>query len=110
MCHLTENRLSFSAKWASLVAQLLQSLPAMKETWFNPRVGKIPRRRKWQARPLFLPREFHGQRSLLGISGVTMSWTQLSDSVSTMFNGLVFAHDNNSHFYMHSLGITGTGC
>ena len=30
--------------------------------------GKIPWRRKWQPTPLFLPREFHGQSSLVGYS------------------------------------------
>ena len=33
---------------------------------FNPWVGKIPRRRKWQPTPVFLPGESHGQRSLAG--------------------------------------------
>ena len=35
---------------------------------FNPWVGKILRRRKWQPTPVFLPEEFHGQRSLEGYS------------------------------------------
>jgi len=29
-------------------------------------VGKIPWRREWQPTPVFLPREFHRQRSLMG--------------------------------------------
>jgi len=33
---------------------------------FNPWVGKIPWRRKWQSIPIFLPGEPHGQRSLGG--------------------------------------------
>ena len=33
---------------------------------FNPWVGKIPWRRKWQPTPVFLSGEFQGQRSLLG--------------------------------------------
>jgi len=33
---------------------------------FNPWVGKIPWRRAWQATPVFLPGESHGQRSLAG--------------------------------------------
>ena len=33
-----------------------------------PWVGKIPWRRKWLPTPLFLPGEFHGQRSLAGYS------------------------------------------
>ena len=35
---------------------------------FNPSVGKIPWRRKWQPTPVLLPGEFHGQRSPLGSS------------------------------------------
>ena len=34
----------------------------------DPWVGKIPWRRKWQPTPVFLPGEFHGQRSLAGYS------------------------------------------
>ena len=48
----------------SLVAQTVKNLPAMRETW----VGKIPWRRKWQPNSVFLPGEFHGQRSLVGYS------------------------------------------
>ena len=33
---------------------------------FNPWVGKIPWRRKWQHTPVFLPKNSHGQRSLEG--------------------------------------------
>ena len=53
---------------ASLVAQMIKHLPAMRETWVRSWVGKIPWRRKWQPTPLFLPGEFHGQRSLAGYS------------------------------------------
>ena len=35
---------------------------------FNPWVGKIPRRRAWQPTPVFLPRKFYGQRSLVAYS------------------------------------------
>ena len=35
---------------------------------FNPWVGKIPWRRKWQPTPVLLPGEFHGPRSLAGYS------------------------------------------
>ena len=33
--------------------------------WFDPWVGKIPWRRKWQPTPVFLPGKSHGQRSLV---------------------------------------------
>ena len=35
---------------------------------FNPWVGKISWRRKWQSTPVFLPGKSHGQRSLVGYS------------------------------------------
>ena len=37
-----------------------------KRHGFYPWVGKIPWRRKRQCTPVFLPGEFHGQRSLAG--------------------------------------------
>ena len=37
-----------------------------KRPGFNPWVGKIPWRRKWQPTPVFLPGESHGQRSPVG--------------------------------------------
>ena len=39
-----------------------------KRRGFNPWVGKIPWRRKWQPTPVFLSEKFHGQRSLAGYS------------------------------------------
>ena len=33
---------------------------------FDPWVGKIPWRRKWQPAPVILPGECHGQRNLVG--------------------------------------------
>ena len=45
---------------------MVKNLPAMHETWFSPWVGKIPWRRAWQLTLVFLPGEFHGQRSLAG--------------------------------------------
>ena len=50
--------------WASLVAQMVENLPAMQETRVQRWVGKILWRRKWLPIPVFLPREFHGRRSL----------------------------------------------
>ena len=35
---------------------------------FDPWVGKIPQRMKRQPAPVFLPRELHGQRKLVGYS------------------------------------------
>ena len=49
----------------------VNNLPVVQETWvpgFNPWVGKILCRRKWQPTSLFLLGKFHGQRSLAGYS------------------------------------------
>ena len=65
-----------ASKWrASQVAQV--ALRSMKETRVDSRVGKIPRRRKWQPTPVFLPEKFHEQRSLVRGSqrvGHTSNW------------------------------------
>ena len=45
---------------ASLVAQIVKNLPEMWEIW----VGKILWKREWLHTLVFLPGEFHGQRSL----------------------------------------------
>ena len=39
-----------------------------KRCEFDSWVGKIPWSRKWQPTPVFLPRESHGQRNLVGYS------------------------------------------
>ena len=55
------------------MVQMVKNLPAMQETrgkrpGFNPWVRKIPWRKEWLSIPVFLPGEFHGQRSLVGYS------------------------------------------
>ena len=45
---------------------MVKNLPAVRETRVRSWVGKIPWRRKWQPILVFLPRESHGQRSLVG--------------------------------------------
>ena len=51
-----------------------------KRYGFDLSVGEIPWKRAWQPSPVFLPREFHGQRNLAGYSpGSLKSWTQLND-------------------------------
>ena len=57
----------------SLVVQSVKSLPAMQETRVQSLGWEDPQERKWQPTPVFLPGEFHEQRSLAGYSswGVT---------------------------------------
>ena len=41
---------------------------SVQRPWFDLCVGKIPWRREWQSTLVSLPRESHGQRSLVGYS------------------------------------------
>ena len=52
--------------WASQVALVVKNLPA--NCSFDPWVGKMPWRRKWQPTLVFLPGESLGQSSLAGYS------------------------------------------
>ena len=57
---------------------MVKNLPAdagdVKRHGFDPWVGKTPWRREWQPTPVFLPREYHGQRSRWAtVHGVTKS-------------------------------------
>ena len=59
-------------------AQMVKNLPALQETGFQPLGWKIPWRRKSLLIPVFLPGEFHGQKSLAE-HGIAKSWTRLND-------------------------------
>ena len=52
----------------SLGAQMAKRLPAMRGTWIPSLGREDPWKRKWQPTPEFLPRKFHGRRSLVGYS------------------------------------------
>ena len=39
-----------------------------RDTGSSPRSGRFPWKRRWQPTPVFLPGEFHGQRSPLDYS------------------------------------------
>ena len=53
---------------ASLVAQLVKNLPTMLKTWVRSLGQKDPLEKEAEPTPVFLPGEFHGQRSLAGYS------------------------------------------
>ena len=50
----------------SLIAQTVKT--ACNASRFDPWIGKIPRRWKWQSTPVFLTVKSHGQWSLAGYS------------------------------------------
>ena len=69
--------------WASLVAQTVKNSPAMWKTW----VRKIPWRRDQLPTPVFLPGEFHGQRSLEGYSPWGHKESDTTEQLSLDFLG-----------------------
>ena len=58
--------------WVSLVAQLVKNPPAMRETWVDPWVGKIPWRRGRLPTPVFLgfPCGSAGKESTRNVGGL----------------------------------------
>ena len=54
-------------RWHSCKESICQHR-RLRRSMFDSWVNKIPWRRKWQLNPVFLPRKFHGQRSLAGYS------------------------------------------
>ena len=52
--------------WASLVAQTIKNLPAMRETRVWSQNQDYPLEKGMATHSVFLPGEFHGQRSLAG--------------------------------------------
>ena len=84
---------------------MVKTLPSMRRPRFDPWVGKIPWRREWKPTPVFLPGEFHGQRSLVGYSpwdckesdtteqlGIAYSTKDLMRSASVQFSSFQFSH------------------
>ena len=91
-----------------------KNLPTVQETWLNPRVGNMPWSREWQPTPTFLPREFHGQRSLAGYSpwghrvGHNWATNTLHDVLSIIYVQL-FRILMNWSFYHCETGLVISG-
>ena len=47
---------------------MVKNLPAMQETWLRSLGQEDPLEREQQPTPVFLSREFHGERGLMGYS------------------------------------------
>ena len=83
------NYREFGSRWQSVCLQC-------RRPGFDPWVGKIPWRRKWQPTPVSLPGKSHGQRSLVGCSPrgckesgttewLTLTYKFITDSKSFTF-------------------------
>ena len=69
---------------------------------FDPWVGKIPWKRKWQPTPVFLPGEFHGQRgacwaAFIGLHRVRQYW------VTNTFLNTWLLKENRTVLYVPSV-------
>ena len=64
------------------MAQLGKNLPSMQKIWFDLWVRKIPWRREWIHTLVFLPGEFHGQRSLEGYSPWSRKESDMAERLS----------------------------
>ena len=82
---------AFSHLVPALVAQTEKNLPAMQQSWVQFLDWEDSLGKGMATTPVFLPREFHGQRSLTGYSPCNAkNWTSLSD--------------DHFHFYITSRG------
>ena len=81
-----------SVPWnINTVRYFLKKKPGAKKIWEELHIMLITWRRKWQATPVFLPGESHGQRSLAGYSPWgRKSQTWLRDITTTTYYVSVF--------------------
>ena len=64
---------------------MVKNLPAKQEPGLDPWVGKILWRKGWLLTPVFLPGEFHGQRSLVGYSPWCHKVMDITDRLTLFF-------------------------
>ena len=68
-----------------------ESVCQCRKQGFDPWVGEIPCRRKWQPTPVFLPGKFHEQRSLKGYSPWGHIGSDTESTRATKFNTVQFS-------------------
>ena len=69
----------------------MRSLPAVWAPGFNPCVGKIPWRRKWQPTSIFLRGESRGRRSLAGYSLWGCKESDVTEPLHFHFNFFMYS-------------------
>ena len=65
------------------MAQAVKNLPAMQEIWVKSLGQEDPLEKGWQPTPVFLPGEFHGQKSLVGYSPQGHKESDMTEQLST---------------------------
>ena len=71
--------------WASLIAQLVKNLPAMQEIQVGFLGWEDPLEKEWLPIPVFLPGEFHGQRSSVGYGAAAAVQREISSGFHGSF-------------------------
>ena len=66
----------------SLVAHMVKSPPAKWETHVRSLGQKYSWREEWQSTPVFLSREFHGERRLAGYSPWDLKTTDVTEQIT----------------------------
>ena len=67
---------------------------------FNPWVRKIPWKRKCQPSPVFLPGEFHGQRSLAGYSPWGLKELDMTEWLHFL-SFIIYTYNNCYYIYIY---------
>ena len=67
---------------------------------FDPGVGKMPWRGKWQATPVFLPGESQGQRSLAGYSPWGRKESDMTERLGTHTDPMAVAFSRNTFAHL----------
>ena len=83
MWDVWRKRILFYIVGASLVAQKVKNLPAMQETWDQSLDWEEPLEKGMATTPVFLPGEFHGQKSLVGYSSWSHKESNITEQLST---------------------------
>ena len=86
------------------MAQMVKNPPECRRPRFDPWVGKVPRRREWLLTPVFLPRELHGQRNLMGYSPWGLKELDMTEWLTFWFTSLylpvvIFVFCSETNFF-----------
>ena len=82
-----DNELTATHVSASLVAQVVKNLPVIRETHIQSLGQKDPLEKEMATHSIFLPGEFHGQRSLVDYSPWSCKESHLTERLNTFAFG-----------------------
>ena len=85
----------------------------MQETLVRSLGQENPLERKWQPTPVFLPREFYGQRSLAGcneVAKVNLTTTENTRDLFTIVNGVIMLFPSSLNIVTRAQAIVYCTC